>query len=162
MPTIVGILIVISRKNFMLNWVEHEKSFITSGPDFLSTWRCWVTYSLGESCELVARAPVLATNLGHVFISCVSPLKFDFPLFSSITSFLYSTIPSVCFLPVSLRCLEFFPLYCWNAVWKSNSWYHHMPLTVLVHSVKSGISETCFWDFLATFNLSFILILQRF
>ena len=32
MPTIVGILIFISRKNFMLNWVECEKCFITSGP----------------------------------------------------------------------------------------------------------------------------------
>ena len=32
MPTIVGILIFISRKNFMLNWVECEKSFITSSP----------------------------------------------------------------------------------------------------------------------------------
>ena len=27
MPTIVGILIFISRKNFMLNWVEYEKKF---------------------------------------------------------------------------------------------------------------------------------------
>ena len=32
MPTIVGILIFISRKNFILTWVEYEKSFITSGP----------------------------------------------------------------------------------------------------------------------------------
>ena len=32
MPTIVGILTFVSRKNFMLNSVEHEKSFITSGP----------------------------------------------------------------------------------------------------------------------------------
>ena len=32
MPTIVGILTYMSGKNFMLNWVEHEKSFITSGP----------------------------------------------------------------------------------------------------------------------------------
>ena len=31
MPTIVGILTIRSRKNFMLNLVEHEKSFITSG-----------------------------------------------------------------------------------------------------------------------------------
>ena len=30
MPTIVGILIFISRKNFMLNWVEYGKSFMTS------------------------------------------------------------------------------------------------------------------------------------
>ena len=33
MPTIVGILTFMSRKNFMLNRVEHEKSFITSGPE---------------------------------------------------------------------------------------------------------------------------------
>ena len=31
MPTIVGILTFMSMKNFMLIWVEHEKSFITSG-----------------------------------------------------------------------------------------------------------------------------------
>ena len=34
MPTIVGILTFMSRKNFMLNLVEHKKSFITSGPGF--------------------------------------------------------------------------------------------------------------------------------
>ena len=34
MPTIVGILTFMGRKNFMLNRVEHEKSFITSGPEF--------------------------------------------------------------------------------------------------------------------------------
>ena len=33
MPTIVGILTFMSRKNFMLSLVEHEKSFITSRPD---------------------------------------------------------------------------------------------------------------------------------
>ena len=33
MLTIVGILTLMSRKNFMLNRVEHEKSFITSGPE---------------------------------------------------------------------------------------------------------------------------------
>ena len=32
MPTIVGILTLMSRKNFMLSRVEHEKSFITLGP----------------------------------------------------------------------------------------------------------------------------------
>ena len=35
MPTIVGILTFISRRNFMLIWVEHEKSFITSGIIFV-------------------------------------------------------------------------------------------------------------------------------
>ena len=32
----VGISICISKENFMLNWVEHQKSFITSGPG------CWL------------------------------------------------------------------------------------------------------------------------
>ena len=32
MPTIVGILTFMSRIKFMLSRVEHEKSFITSGP----------------------------------------------------------------------------------------------------------------------------------
>ena len=35
MPTIVGILIFMSRKDFMLNCVEHEKTSITSGPVFI-------------------------------------------------------------------------------------------------------------------------------
>ena len=40
MPAIIGILTFMSRKNIMLNWVEHEKSFITSGPDLeISTRR---------------------------------------------------------------------------------------------------------------------------
>ena len=33
MPTTVGILTFMSRKNFML--IEHEKSFIISGPGFV-------------------------------------------------------------------------------------------------------------------------------
>ena len=33
MPTNVGILTFMSRKNFMLSQVEHGKTFITSGPD---------------------------------------------------------------------------------------------------------------------------------
>ena len=33
MPTIVGILTLMSRINFMLSLVEHGKIFITSGPD---------------------------------------------------------------------------------------------------------------------------------
>ena len=34
MPTIVGILTFMRWKNFTLRWVEHEKSFINSGPGF--------------------------------------------------------------------------------------------------------------------------------
>ena len=33
MPTTVGILTFMSRKNYMRSLVEHAKSFITSGPD---------------------------------------------------------------------------------------------------------------------------------
>ena len=36
MPTIDGILTFMSRKIFMLSWVENEKSFITSGPELNS------------------------------------------------------------------------------------------------------------------------------
>ena len=35
MPATVGILTLMSGKNFMLNCVEHEISFITSGPGML-------------------------------------------------------------------------------------------------------------------------------
>ena len=34
MPTIVGILTFMSRINFVHSWVEHGKSFITSGQSF--------------------------------------------------------------------------------------------------------------------------------
>ena len=36
MPTIVGILTFMSRKNVMFNGVEHDKIFITSGSAFVS------------------------------------------------------------------------------------------------------------------------------
>ena len=35
MPTVVGILIFISKINFMLSRVEHEKGFMTSGPELI-------------------------------------------------------------------------------------------------------------------------------
>ena len=48
MPTIVGILTFMSRSNFVLSWVEHGKSFITSGPDFLIYFIC---YKLNDLCS---------------------------------------------------------------------------------------------------------------
>ena len=46
MPTTVGILTFMSRKNFMLSSVEHEKSFTTSGPGRLShNELCYYAYS---------------------------------------------------------------------------------------------------------------------
>ena len=34
MPTITDMFIIISRANFLLNWVEQETCFITLGPDY--------------------------------------------------------------------------------------------------------------------------------
>ena len=39
MPTIVGILTFMSWISFMLSWVEYEKSFITSGPSPVWTFK---------------------------------------------------------------------------------------------------------------------------
>ena len=46
MPTIVGIFICISRENFVLSLVDHEKSFITSGPDQTGRIRRLICFSL--------------------------------------------------------------------------------------------------------------------
>ena len=46
MPTIVGILIFISRKNSMLNWVGYEKCFITSG-----SGKSWRRCLLFQACK---------------------------------------------------------------------------------------------------------------
>ena len=35
-PTTVGILTFISRKIFMLSWIKHETSFITTGSDIIT------------------------------------------------------------------------------------------------------------------------------
>ena len=47
MPTTVGILAFMSRKNFMLNWVEHEKSFINSRPGLF--WSTSETFSCRDN-----------------------------------------------------------------------------------------------------------------
>ena len=45
MPTIVGILTFMSRINFVLSWVEHGKSFITSGPGLSDVKRLVLAFS---------------------------------------------------------------------------------------------------------------------
>ena len=45
MPTVVGILTLMSKKKFMLSCVEHEKSFIASGPDLqYDQWQHILSY----------------------------------------------------------------------------------------------------------------------
>ena len=46
---IVGILTFMSKKNFMLNLIEHEKSFITSGPVGIMITFCLVRCVLIEN-----------------------------------------------------------------------------------------------------------------
>ena len=53
MPTIVGIFIFISREKYVLRWVEHEKSFITSGPSMFR-WSAGFVMSFGVIRSLSA------------------------------------------------------------------------------------------------------------
>ena len=67
MPTTVGIFIFMSRKNFMLSWVEHEKNFfITSGqgvpwPFLVSLHKC--------TGSTIALAPSI--GIGKILKFCV-------------------------------------------------------------------------------------------
>ena len=55
MPTIVGILTFMSMINFVLNWVEHEKSFITSGTDYQG-WKSHIAFlNIRSSLKPVVR-----------------------------------------------------------------------------------------------------------
>ena len=49
----VGILVFMSSWNFMLSWVEHEKSFITFGPgfDWYVYWSITVMHTPQRSCN---------------------------------------------------------------------------------------------------------------
>ena len=69
MTTIVGILTLMSRKNFMLTRVEHEKSFITSGPGIVGLLytrnpysSCFIDFGMFLSTFLPK-----STNLAYTF-----------------------------------------------------------------------------------------------
>ena len=68
MPTIVGILTFMSRINFVLSRVEHEKSFITSGPELKAQegfkyWQWSVVSSHIQSSNLsLMSVDLLCTN----------------------------------------------------------------------------------------------------
>ena len=66
MPTIVGILIFISRINFMLSWVEHEKSFITSRPGFCCK-AAKLCQNIFQSILLAKYSPWILLLLKHKF-----------------------------------------------------------------------------------------------
>ena len=51
MQTIVGILTFMSRKNFMLSCVEHEKRFITSGPVLINGSQNLESHVINDSAK---------------------------------------------------------------------------------------------------------------
>ena len=63
MPTIVGILTFMSRINFVLSWVEYEKSLITSGP---------VSSVCQVRANLVA-LPVTVPNWKSIYLQVYAP-----------------------------------------------------------------------------------------
>ena len=65
MPTIVGILTLMSRINFVLSWVEHEKSFITSS-QFSLHW-VWLFKTIS----------LLAVTFSHLLIIFIYSLYPD-------------------------------------------------------------------------------------
>ena len=60
MPTIVGILTFMSMINLMLSWVEHGKSFITSGPDLQIKVEC--SGSVGRALDWGSKGCLLETR----------------------------------------------------------------------------------------------------
>ena len=75
MPTIVGILTFMSRINFVLSWVEHEKSFITSRPVALWMVNAQVCSFGLSNCSRVSCSEKIV-SFSHVF-NC----KYIFKLF---------------------------------------------------------------------------------
>ena len=81
MPTIVGIFIFISREFFVLSRVEHEKSFITSGPD-LTAWtfvvRPYCMQEIFKSGSLLLFLLLLLLCASLCVCVCVSQAKTSF------------------------------------------------------------------------------------
>ena len=69
-PTNVGTLIFISREKFMLCWVEHEKSFITSGPDLSEKERTIISL-LSPKCHSLKSGPEIIK-----LFSCSTPTEY--------------------------------------------------------------------------------------
>ena len=81
MPTIVGIFIFISRENFMLSWVEHEKCFITSGPDASKfndgRVHCRNSGMKGLNCMFISQLIISPLSGGHLSQHMAKPNKMD-------------------------------------------------------------------------------------
>ena len=70
MPTLVGILTFMSRKNFMLNGVEHEKRFITSAWAWLTKPNDKVVIPKVQPCKSISgntriKVQSTACNVSH-------------------------------------------------------------------------------------------------
>ena len=60
--SIVGIFTFMSRTNCMLSRVEHEKSFITSGPEWPSSFSEISSAEMSDECAPSSRKQVRVTN----------------------------------------------------------------------------------------------------
>ena len=65
MPTIFGILTFMSRKNFMLSKVEHEKSFITSGPGLPYSFLIFLVRSIDKETTTPGDPALAFSFLSH-------------------------------------------------------------------------------------------------
>ena len=68
MPTVVGISTFISRTNFMLHSVEHEKSLMTSRPGFVHAMTLGIAYSDLKMVQLLFR------NVKTLFFLFIPPI----------------------------------------------------------------------------------------
>ena len=99
MPTIVGSLTFMSRKNFMLNSTEHEKSFISSEPGMPVTGEIFFKHTpaygtlfyfgLVQRCRLSLLRYIKA-ELSETREMALSRQKFSWAKYYSTCLFLYS------------------------------------------------------------------------
>ena len=77
MPAVVGILTFMSMINFMLSWVEHGKSFITSGPGIIRVYcicffdKVSLEYIWIYAADMLSRQHFLDKKIAGQGIICV-------------------------------------------------------------------------------------------
>ena len=131
MPTIVGILTVLSRINFVLSWVEYtmcEQSYITSGPGLRLCSSQTTT-----SCFFMTRtnAAKLSVSYSTVFSGLLSFFHFIL-LFWNHILICRSVRQSVWDISIRRRRVKY--LLKWNSFSSSNVWWREyvcLPLFLL-------------------------------
>ena len=97
MPTIVGIFIFISRENFMLSWVEHEKSSITLGPDQTAHSCSLISLYFTVSLKMLKNLGYQQSALWSLQSDCVD-VKADLSLSWATCSLVAGAVPQLKYL----------------------------------------------------------------